>query len=100
MASCAQESSQPQSQAMRAASVAADRIPSSRRRLTSGTTTAAPRFEHRGQEPPRWWDQQLVRFSEAVMVKNPPRSGTAFEMTAAESARYFCTAGTLVQIVA
>jgi hypothetical protein len=42
-------------------------------------------------------DQQLVRFSDAVMVKNPPRSGSSRQRPAIASRNAARTAGALVQ---
>src|SRR5213594_3490121 len=60
-------------------------IPSKNKLFTSAMTSPGERLPHRGQLAPLLCDQQLVRFSEAVMVKQPPRSGTARQMKASES---------------
>ena len=76
------------------------RIPSKIAAFTSAITAAGARGPQRGQALPLPCDQQLVRFSEAVMVKKPPSSGTARPIDATESVRNCRTAGTLVQSAA
>src|SRR5262245_40594647 len=97
MASGAQESFQPQSQAISRAGEPDSRMPSAMRRSTWAITSAAGRAPHRGHCLPVPCDQQLVRFSEAVIVKKPPRLGTARQMLATESFRNDWTWGLLVQ---
>src|SRR5437899_3011465 len=94
--SSAHASAQPQSQTMRrgvsrsVVAPAADLlflIPSRNNPFNSAMTSAGERLLQRGQFAPALCDQQLVRFSEALMVKSPPRSGTARQMVAIDSTR-------------
>ena len=73
-------SAQPQSQAIKRADDRASRIPLAIDRLTSAMTSAGGRFPHRGHPPPDPWDQQLVRFSDPVIVKKPPSCGVALQI--------------------
>ena len=64
--------------------------------MTSAITSAGGRLPQRGQALPLPCDQQLVRFSEPLMVKKPPSPGTARQMDSTADARYSRTSGTLV----
>src|SRR6185503_4681006 len=99
IASGAQASFQPQSQTNNSAPVFASAIPRWISVLTSAITSAGCRLLQREHSAPRWCDQQFVRFSDAVIVKKPPSSGTARQMEATELVRYSCTSAWLVQRV-
>src|SRR5438132_701403 len=88
IASSAQELLQPQSQTISRVRLPDCTIPSKILELTSAITSAADRFLQRGQFAPPPCDQQFVRFSDAVIVKNASRSGTARQMLATERVRY------------
>src|SRR4030095_8618862 len=85
MTGAAQSSGQPQSQTITFASGFTRGTPSSTARLTPETISAPVRFAHRGQSCWRKWDAQFVRFSEAVIVNTPARSGTAATTGARDS---------------
>ena len=63
-------------------------------------TSAGGRLPQRGQVLPLPCDQQFVRFSEPLMVKNPPSPGTARQMVSTAEDRYSRTSGTLVHSAA
>src|SRR5688500_7372669 len=90
-------SRQPQSQAITLAFGEAAWTAFSMVALTSAMIAAAVRSLQRGQASWLWCEAQLVKFSEAVMVKTPPRSGTCLKTWEREAASQFRTAGLLVQ---
>ena len=100
MTSPAQASAQPQSQASNRCLSPVRWMPSAKAPFTSAMTSAAVRSRQRGQLFPAPCDQQFVGFSDAVMVKKPPSSGTARQMRSTDSVRNFRTAGWLVQSMA
>src|SRR5688572_4438373 len=72
----AQSSGQPQSQARTLALGFARWTAEAMVVLTSAMMSAPGRSLQRGQDSWLKWEAQLVKFSEAVMVKTPARSGT------------------------
>src|SRR5687768_9111861 len=97
MASGAAASGQPQSQAMTLALGAAAWTADSTVALTSARMAAAVRSLHRGQALWLLWEAQLVKFSEAVMVKTPARSGILVKTWEREAASHSRTRGWEVQ---
>src|SRR5690242_3976540 len=93
-------SGQPQSQAITSALGAARWTACSMVVLTSARISAVDRSLHRGQASLWPCEAQLVRFSDAVMVKTPARSGTAVKTWASESPSHLRTTGDDVQRVA
>src|SRR2546423_8941216 len=70
IASSAHELLQPQSQAIKRVRPPDCAMPSKMLEFTSAITSAADRLLQRGQFAPPPCDQQFVRFSDAVIVKN------------------------------
>src|SRR5258706_1684649 len=80
IASSAQLLNQPQSHTRSRVRAPDLVIPSKIVPFTSAITSAADRWLQRGQLAPAPCDQQFVRFSDAVIVKNASRSGTAWQI--------------------
>src|SRR2546422_52951 len=85
--SAAHSFDQPQSQTNKRARAPELAIPPNITVFTSAMTPAAVRLLQRGHFPPAPCDQQLVRFSDAVIVKNASRSGTAWQIERIASVR-------------
>src|SRR6266852_4626975 len=100
MIASAWSSGQPQSHTINRAPLPDWRMPAWTRVFTSAITSALERRPQRGQLAPFPCDQQWVRFSEAVIVNSPARSGTARQRDATDPVRYSCTEGSLVHSAA
>ena len=100
IAASAHASPHPQSHAMSRCAPEDIVIPACTSAFTSAITASGARLEHCGQFAPLPWLQQFVRFSDAVIVKNPARLGAFSQMSATELAMYCWTAGVLVHSAA
>ena len=100
----ASSSGQPQSQAMISGSGLTRRTPSRKVVSSSPMVSQEVRFVQRGQSPalgarlpqPPPWEKQLVWFSDMLMEKKPPISGTCRTTCSSEPAIHSRTSGTLV----
>src|ERR1019366_2224442 len=92
-----QSSCQPQSQTIKVWPWPARSMPLKKVPLSCAITSAGGRLPQRGHALPLPCDQQVVSFSETVMVKKPPSPGTARQMDSTADARYLHTSGVLVQ---